>query len=114
MSSVIDVISWAFLLTGSFFVFTGAVGLLRLPEFFTRMHGVGVTDTLGAGLMLSGMLLQSGSWVVAAKLILIFLFMMITGPTATHALAKAALHGGLKPRARQDGKRSVSHRAVHQ
>ena len=99
MSALLDVLSWVLLLTGSFFVFMGAVGLLRLPEFFTRMHGASVTDTLGAGLMLSGMLLQSGDWVVAAKLILIFLFMMVTGPTATHALAKAALHGGLKPHA---------------
>lgn len=97
MSAVLDILSWALLLTGSFFVFTGAVGLLRLPSFFTRMHGAGVTDTLGAGLMLVGMLLQSGSWIVGAKLILIFLLMVITGPTATHALAKAALHGGLKP-----------------
>ncbi len=97
MSLILDLLSWALLLAGSFFVFTGAVGLLRLPNFFTRMHGAGVTDTLGAGLMLMGMLFQSGAWIVAAKLILIFLFMLITGPTATHALAKAALHGGLKP-----------------
>lgn len=98
MSAVLDVVSWILLLAGSFFVFTGAVGLIRLPEFFTRMHGAGVTDTLGAGLMLAGMLIQSGSWIVAAKILLIFLFMIITGPTATHALAKAALHGGLEPR----------------
>lgn len=97
MSSVVGLLSWMLLLAGSFFVFTGAVGLLRLPNFFTRMHGAGVTDTLGAALMLAGMLLQSGSWIVSVKLILIFLFMMITGPTATHALAKAALHGGLQP-----------------
>ncbi len=97
MSAVFDVLSWVLLLAGSFFVFTGAVGLLRLPEFFTRIHSAGVTDTLGAGLMLAGMLLQAGSWTVAAKLILIFLFMMITGPTSTHALAKAALHGKLTP-----------------
>lgn len=97
MNGLFDVISWALLIAGSFFVFTGAVGLLRLPEFFTRIHSAGVTDTLGAGLMLAGMLLQSDSWIVAAKLTLIFLFMVITGPTSTHALAKAALHGGLKP-----------------
>ena len=97
MSEALHVLSWALIVTGSFFVFIGAVGLLRLPNFFTRMHGAGVTDTLGAALMLMGMLLQSGSWIVAVKLILVFLFLMITGPTATHALAKAALHGGLRP-----------------
>ncbi len=98
MSVVFDILSWSLILIGSFFVFTGAVGLLRLPGFFNRIHAAGVTDTLGAGLMLTGMLFQSSSWVVAAKLILIFLFMVITGPTATHALSKAALHGGLDPR----------------
>ncbi len=105
MSGMLDVLSWALIVTGSFFVFTGAVGLIRLPTFFTRMHGAGVTDTMGAGLMLAGMLLQSGTWIVAAKLILIFLFMMITGPTATHALAKAALHGGLRPHMTTLGKK---------
>ncbi|MDX1527825.1 MAG: monovalent cation/H(+) antiporter subunit G [Gammaproteobacteria bacterium] len=104
MSEVLNVLSWVFIVTGSFFVFIGAVGLIRLPNFFTRMHGAGVTDTLGAGLMLTGMLLQSGAWIVAAKLILIFLFMMVTGPTATHALAKAALHGGLRPHMTLDKK----------
>jgi len=107
MSAVFDILSWSLILTGSFFVFTGGVGLLRLPGFFNRIHAAGVTDTLGAGLMLAGMLFQSGSWVVAAKLILIFLFMVITGPTATHALSKAALHGGLDPRpAEERGARS--------
>lgn len=97
MSFVIDGISWIAILAGSFFAFTGAVGLLRLPDFFTRMHGAGVTDTLGAGLILFGLLLQSGFSIVAIKVVLIFLFMMVTGPTATHALAKAALHGKLEP-----------------
>lgn len=98
MSVVLDILSWALILAGSFFVFVGAFGLLRLPEFFTRMHGAGVTDTLGAALMLVGLVLQSDAFIVAAKLVLIFLFMVVTGPTATHALAKAALHGHLKPR----------------
>lgn len=98
MSVVLDILSWALIISGSFFIFVGAFGLLRLPEFFTRMHGAGVTDTLGAALMLVGLLLQSGEFIVGAKLVLIFLFMVLTGPTATHALAKAALHGNVEPR----------------
>lgn len=97
MSFVIDILSWIAIIIGSFFAFTGAVGLLRLPDFFTRMHGAGVTDTLGAGLILAGLLLQSDAWIVAVKVVLIFVFMIVTGPTATHALAKAALHGKLEP-----------------
>lgn len=97
MSLVIDIVSWVLILVGSFFAFTGAVGLLRLPDFYTRMHGAGVTDTLGAGLILLALLFQSGIGIVAIKIVLIFLFMMVTGPTATHALAKAALHGRLEP-----------------
>jgi len=97
VSLIVDGVSWVLILIGSFFAFTGAVGLLRLPDFYTRMHGASVTDTLGAGLILLALLLQSGISIVAIKIVLIFLFMMVTGPTATHALAKAALHGKLEP-----------------
>lgn len=97
MSAVLDILSWLAILVGSFFAFTGAVGLLRFPDFFTRMHATGITDTLGAGLILLGLLLQSGFTIAAGKIVLIFIFMMVTGPTATHALAKAALHGRLEP-----------------
>lgn len=103
MNLLLDALSWIAILTGSFFAFTGAVGLLRLPDFFTRMHGAGVTDTLGAGLILFGLLLQSGLGIAAIKIVMIFVFMMITGPTATHALAKAALHGKLEPLAERAG-----------
>lgn len=97
MNFLLDTVSWIAILTGSFFAFVGAVGLLRLPDFFTRIHGASVTDTLGAGLILFALLLQSGSGIVAIKICLIFVFMILTGPTATHALAKAALHGKLEP-----------------
>lgn len=97
MNVVLDVLSWLAIIVGSFFAFTGAVGLLRLPDFYTRMHAAGITDTLGAGLILLGLLLQSGFTIAAIKIVLIFVFMMVTGPTATHALAKAALHGRLEP-----------------
>jgi multicomponent Na+:H+ antiporter subunit G len=97
MGFVLDALSWLCLLGGSFFAFAGALGLVRFPDFFTRCHGAGVTDTLGAGLILLGLALQAGPGIAAMKLGLIYLFMLFTAPTATHALAKAALHGGLKP-----------------
>ncbi len=93
-----DLLSWAFILGGGFFLIVGGIGLLRLPDFFTRLHAAGIIDTMGAELMLAGFVLQAGFSLVTVKLLLIVLFIMFTSPTAAHALAKAALHGGYKPR----------------
>lgn len=92
----------ALLLAGGFFLVVGAVGLLRFPDVFTRMHAASVSETLGAYLLLLGLCLQGGGWQVVVKLLLIFMFLFITSPTATHALAKAALHDGVKPQAERD------------
>jgi len=97
MVSIVDILSWALLLLGSFFCITGGVGILRFPDFFTRLHAASVTDSLGAGFILLGLMLQAGLSLVLAKLILILIFMLLTGPTATHAVAKAALHSGFEP-----------------
>lgn len=98
MSIIIDIVSAVCLITGAIFVVISGVGLIRLPDFFTRLHAAGVSETLGAWLILLGLLLQSGWSLVSVKIILIFLLLVVTGPTATHALAKSALHGGLKPK----------------
>ena len=95
--AIIDVLSWICLLAGSFFVLVGGVGLLRLPDFFTRLHAAGITDTMGAGLILLGLVLQSGLGLVTIKLFLFLGFLIFTSPTATYALAKAAIHGKLRP-----------------
>jgi multicomponent Na+:H+ antiporter subunit G len=97
MQLLLDALSWLALLGGGFFVLAGGIGVYRLPDFYTRLHGAGVTDTLGAGLILLGLAFQAGLSLVAVKLGLILALMLFTGPTATHVLAKAALHGGLKP-----------------
>ena len=97
MALLLDVLSWVLLISGGFFVLVGSVGLVRMPDFFTRIHAASITDTLGAGLVILGLLLQSTGALGAFKLVLILAFLVITGPTATHALAKAALHGGLRP-----------------
>ncbi len=97
MSIAVDVISWVFLLAGSFFSIVGGIGILRLPEFFSRMHGGGITDTMGAGLIVIGLMFQAGFTLVAVKLLAILFFLMITSPSSCHALARSALAHGLKP-----------------
>ena len=97
MSTIIDLISWMSLIAGGAFCLIGGVGLLRMPDFFTRMHAASISETLGAGLILFGLLLQAGITLIAAKLIMIGMLIFFTSPTATHALAKAALARGLQP-----------------
>ncbi len=96
-------LSWALLIAGSFFLLTGGVGMLRLPDVFTRMHAAGISDTMGAGLVLVGLCVHSGSdWAVTLRLVLTLAFLWFTCPIATHATAKAALAGGTKPYAAAD------------
>ncbi len=84
------VLGWILLLLGSGFCLVGAVGLMRLPSFFSRVHAAGIVDSLGAILILLGLMTQTQDILVIIKLLLILLFMMLTGPTAVHALARAA------------------------
>ena len=97
MAGTLDILSWIIIVLGAGFSIVGAIGLLRFPDFYTRLHAAGITDTLGAWLILFGVLLQVESWLVATKLVLIVVFLFFTSPTATHALARAALASGLKP-----------------
>ncbi len=97
MATVLDVLSWICLLGGAVFLLVGAIGILRFPDFYTRLHAVSVCDTMGAGLVLIGLMLQGGLSLVTVKLLLIFYFMLFSGPTAVHALAEAAFQGKLKP-----------------
>ncbi|MEP7283537.1 MAG: monovalent cation/H(+) antiporter subunit G [Rubrivivax sp.] len=97
MTAVLDALSWVCLLGGGFFCIVGAVGLLRMPDFYTRMHASSVIETLGAALILLGLLLQAGLTLVAVKLLMLGLMILFVSPTATHALARAAMVRGLKP-----------------
>lgn len=103
MDLVLDLLSWAAILTGGAFIVIGAVGVLRMPDFFTRQHAAGLTDTLGAGLLLLGLMIQGGLTLVTVKLVLILLFLGLTSPTSSHALAQAALSTGVKPLLKSDG-----------
>lgn len=97
MTPVADLFSWICLLAGGAFSVIGAVGLVRMPSLFTRMHAASVIDTLGAGLILLGLLIQAGATLVAVKLALLGLLIFFASPTAVHALAKAALARGIDP-----------------
>ncbi len=97
MSILLDLCSALCLFAGSIVILTGSVGLLRFPDLFTRLHAVGVIDTLGCMLIVLGLLLQAGFSIAAFKLIIITVFILFTSPVATHALAKAALHGNVRP-----------------
>lgn len=97
MEGILDLLSWICLVSGGFLGITGALGLFRFPDFFTRLHAASVTDTLCAGLIILGLMLQSSSIMMIIKLTLILLIIAYTSPTAAHSLAKAALHGNLKP-----------------
>jgi len=94
---LIDVLSASLLLAGGVFGILGGIGLLRFPDFYTRLHAAGITDTLCAFLIIGGLLLQVGLTLFSLKLLLILLFMIFTSPTASHALARAALAAGLQP-----------------
>ena len=93
----LDIMSWILLGIGTLFLLIGAVGLIRLPDFFSRMHAAGLIDTLGAGLILVGLMIEAGWSLNLAKLVLILLFLLFTSPTSSHALAHAALVHVLKP-----------------
>ena len=97
MSGVIDLASWILLVTGGGFCLVGGLGMLRMPDFYTRVHAASVSDSLGAALVLLGLLLQAGWTLVAVKLLVVGLLIFFTSPAATHALVKAALGRGLKP-----------------
>ena len=97
LAGMVTVLSSACLLLGAFLIISGAVGVLRFPDFFTRMHAAGVTETLATTLILLGLMLLAGWSIMSFKLLLILLFILITSPVASHALTKAALHGNLQP-----------------
>ena len=82
---------------GVFFTFVAAVGILRLPDVYTRAHGASKSDTLGAGLTLAGVGVTFGADIPTVKAVLLVLFMFITNPTAAHAIARAAADQGIEP-----------------
>jgi len=97
VSVLADVLSWILLAAGGTFCVIGGVGLIRMPNFYTRAHAGSVVETLGAGLILLGLLLQAGWTLASVKLVMLGLLILFTSPTATHALTRAAMLRGVKP-----------------
>jgi len=97
MDAVFDLLSWLSLAAGSFFCVVGALGLLRMPDFYSRSHAAGIADTLGLPLILLGCALQAGWTMVTVKLGFILFFVYVTSPTAAHALVKTAYQRGAPP-----------------
>lgn len=93
---ILDIISGLLLVAGAFFGLSGAIGLFKFPDFYTRVHSASVTDSIAVMFIIGGLLLQTSFDINTAKLVFIMLFLMITSPTASHALAKSARHGGLE------------------
>ena len=82
---------------GGLFMIVGAIGLVRMPDVFTRMHAASVSDTVGAGFIFIGLIILSGFSLVTVKLVFLILAFGLMGPVATHAVARAALYAGVKP-----------------
>ncbi len=97
IESVLDVASWICLAGGSLFLLISSLAVLRLPDYFSRIHGAGITDTLGAGLVLAGLACQAGLSLTTFKLFLVLVFLSLTGPVTVHALAKTAYRLGVRP-----------------
>jgi len=93
-----DVVSWFLLCVGSFFCIVGGIGLHRMPDFYARTHAASITDTMGAGLVLLGLGFQCGGlgWIIPVKLLMVAAFLLLTSPTAGHALVKAAAAHGVR------------------
>jgi len=85
------------MVVGLLFVLGGTLGVLRLPDFFTRLHAAGMTDTLGAELIVLGLIIQEGFTQLSLKFLFVSILLLLTSPTATHAVANAAYQAGLKP-----------------
>jgi multicomponent Na+:H+ antiporter subunit G len=104
MPLAIDCLSWVLIATGSTFGIIGGIGVIRFPNFFTRIHAAGMAETMCAPMILAALMLQSGLTLASFKLFAILVFLFLTSPTSSHALAKAALHGGIDPTSPEDAR----------
>lgn len=101
--TVVEIIATVFIALGSLVMLAGAAGVLRFPDFYSRLHAAGKGDTLGQGLILLGLAVPVGLSLISFKIALIILFIFIFNPTATHALARGAWVAGLVPWTKSQG-----------
>jgi multicomponent Na+:H+ antiporter subunit G len=95
ISTLMDILAGLAVLIGAFFVLVAAVGIIRMPDVYVRMHAATKTGTLGSGLMLVGVALQSGEADVVSRALAAVLFLIITAPVAAHLLGRAAYISGV-------------------
>lgn len=95
LDAVTAILTTALMAGGVVFLAVGSLGIVRLPDFYTRMHAQGKADTLGGMLLVAGLALHSGLQLNALKLLLLLVFIAVANPTATHALSRAAYRSGL-------------------
>ena len=88
---LVNSLSWLMLTVGGIFVLIGGIGALRMPDLYTRMHAASLTDGIAPMLIIGGLIPQAGFTLASFKLVAILLFILLTGPTATNALASAAM-----------------------
>jgi len=108
MENILNIISWVLLMSGGVFCIIGTVGLLRMPDSYTRLHASSVVDTLGVGLILAGLFVQAGFTLIGAKLAVIGVLMFFISPVAGHAVARAMIHRNVKPTLADDDKEDRS------
>lgn len=97
-----DLASWILIVLGVFFLVVGALGLLRMPDIYTRAHGASLIDSLGSLLLILGLMVQAGPTLITVKLAMIYVVLFFTTPVASHAVAQAAIVAGFKPELAED------------
>ena len=102
MTMLVEIVSGLFILLGVVALITGSLGLVKLPDLFSRTHAVGMMDTAGVGFIILGLIIYEGFTLVSVKLALVGIFLFFTSPIATHAVAQFALRSGIKPKLDDD------------
>ncbi len=97
LSVIKDIFSWLFLIMGALFCLIGSLGMIRFPDFFTRLHAASLIDTVGIGFIFLGLMIQAGFTLITVKLLIILILMFFLSPLTTHAAARAALYARVKP-----------------
>lgn len=102
MAEIVQMLAYGFIALGGLALIIGAIGLVRLPDVYARIHAAGIIDTAGVALMVLGMILLSPSWLITVKLVLIGIFIFFTSPISGHAIAQVARSSGVEPEARNE------------
>ena len=98
----IDIASGILIAVGCFFILVGAIGLIRMPDIYTRAHATSIIDTVGAGFLILGLMLQAGFTLVSLKLLFLLAVSFFMLPVVSHALAQAALRAKVAPELSED------------